>query len=261
MRIYCNKKSDLIAERDAYDAETQKYQDIVDEASRSYRQKLNEASDNLRAIIANEIGQTSLPLIIGVNRAWREGWEVSIQVDKYNGEHALNWDWSVQLDGEGNIKKDSGSWSGLNAVTAEQIDDLKESVRVLTILNDIDWEPIISAEIPDADVDDSDARIILRDRRANRKDYNRLILDAELEEAAEEDKWIKLEGRPETSYYRGATRSLYWCKILKLTDNFVTCRIQWDSGSGKPDESRSSTEERIKKDNLYKHIVQPIETY
>lgn len=75
------------------------------------------------------------------------GIKISYDLHK-TADQSLAWDYSVGLDRNGNIKKESGSWSGLNAVTKEQLDDLEKSIEILKKLNDIDWEPILKTNIP-----------------------------------------------------------------------------------------------------------------
>lgn len=75
------------------------------------------------------------------------GIKISYELHK-TADQSLAWDYYVSLDRNGNIKKESGSWSGLNAVTKEQLDDLEKSIEILKKLNDIDWEPILKTNIP-----------------------------------------------------------------------------------------------------------------
>lgn len=76
------------------------------------------------------------------------GIKISYDLHK-TADQSLAWNYSVRLDRDGNIKKESGSWSGLNAVTKEQLDDLEKSIEILKKLNDIDWEPILKTNVPD----------------------------------------------------------------------------------------------------------------
>lgn len=108
----------------------------------------------LKGIIESKIGPTPLDLEIDVDLTFEtvpSSYEVYVYANwnrSHDADVALCWEWRVKLDANGNIRKDSGSWSGLNAITIDQINDLKESVRVLTILNTIDWQEIFEDNTP-----------------------------------------------------------------------------------------------------------------
>lgn len=76
------------------------------------------------------------------------GIKISYDLQHKTADQSLAWDYSVGLDRNGNIKKESGSWSGLNAVTQEQLDDLEKSIEILKKLNIIDWESILKTDLP-----------------------------------------------------------------------------------------------------------------
>ena len=110
----------------------------------------------------------------------RNSIEVSINNgDNPFGPHALSWSWSVKLDREGNVVKDSSSWSGLSAVTAENIQDLRNTVDILEILNNIDWKTLLSTKVPNYK-----DYITMMDPRYEKPDRD---YDAELREADIED--------------------------------------------------------------------------
>ena len=48
------------------------------------------------------------------------------------------------MGSDGTIQKDSGSWSGLKATTAEQLSDLEETLRILKVINGLDWSNILA---------------------------------------------------------------------------------------------------------------------
>lgn len=267
MKIYSSRKDDLIAERDAYDAETAKYEEVKDDQDYQYRLARKSFEDGLTTKALSIIGRTSLDLDVDVRRGWHSGYEVSIRAherSKSDDTTALAWNWSVKLNDEGNTVKESGSWSGLQATTPEQLNDLKESVRILEILNNADWTDILNSVTPSSKdyVDPENVEKII-ERRQNRLDYEKLIADEELNEAIESGDWIKLNGRPETSYYRGAKGGNWWAKILKVSDSFVTCIIVNDFPDSErvQDSLKWKSAERIKKSNFAQHVAHPVETY
>lgn len=263
MKIYASRRDDLIAERDAYDAETAQYENRIHEGEKRWRRDTNAIADSIKQEVIEAIGDTSLQLNVNVRMGWRSGYEVNVEANEHNkfdDNVALAWHWNASIEDDGTLKKDSGSWSGLKAVTSEQLADLEESVRVMKILNGMDWEHILKRAIPDSSqyVSQED-RQIARERSANRRDFDREIFEEDLKEAIAAGAWIKMEGRPETSYYRGTPRGEFWCKINGMTDKQVKCiitrKIEYYNAN-----PNYYAEERIAKQNLYKYIVKPVET-
>lgn len=266
MKITCSKRDDLMRARYDYDTLTNQYKKKVDEGENKARFATDEVAAHIEDEIRSQIGSTSLAIDIDVRTDWdfingeeHTGWKVTIQAhehDKHTNDNAaLAWNWSAKLGPEGDVKKESGSWSGLQAITPEQIDDLEESVRILRELNNMDWSVILNKAIPRySDYIDKEAQSRLHDLKQNRPDFDRQILEADIEDAIESGAWIKLKGRPETDYYRGARVGDYWCKIDSMTPRFVKCHIAYG------EDLTHETDERIGKDKLFSYIVKPIQT-
>ena len=66
----------------------------------------------------------------------------------HDKDKALSWTWRVRMTRDGQIEKESNSWSGLNAITEKQLHSLKQSVAALEILNGLNWEEILNKEAP-----------------------------------------------------------------------------------------------------------------
>lgn len=270
MKITCSRRDDLMRARYDYDEMTRKYESKVGEGEKAARFAKDEVAAHIENAVRSALGPSDMDLRINVDTDWnyvsgRENytWRVSIEAHendkRSNDATALAWNWSAKLDIDGNVMKESGSWSGLQAVTPEQIDDLQESVRILRQLNDMDWASILNQAIPSYnDYIDKEASSKLRDLKSNRPDFDRQILEADVEDAIESGAWIKLQGRPGTDYYREASRGDYWCKIDSMTPKFVKCHITREYEDGISD--RLASDERIGKDKLFSHIVKPVET-
>lgn len=265
MKITCSKRDDLMRARYDYDTLTDQYQKKVDEGERKTRYARDEVAAYIEDEVRNQIGSTSLNLIIDVRTDWDYNhghdfttWRVNVEVPHGNGT-ALGWHWAAKLDGEGNVVKESGSWSGLQAITIEQMDELEEAVHVLKVLNNMDWRSILDKAVPSYDdYLDKEAQAQLHDRKKNRPDFDAQILEADIEDAIAAGEWIKLDGRPETDYYRGANRGTFWCKIDSMTDKFVKCHIAREY----EDSIRNdlATDERLAKAKLFKYIAKPFES-
>lgn len=263
MKIYASRRDDLIAERDAYDAETAKYQSRVDEGKRRWRQDTRAIEQSVKTEVERAIGETSLEIEVFARAGWETGYEVTVRANesrKFDEGAALAWNWEAKIDREGNIVKDSGSWSGLKVVTPEQIADLEESVRVMKILNGLDWEHILKRANPNySDYVSQEDQAAVRDRNKNRRDYDREIFEEDLKEAIQSGAWIKMKGRPDTEYYHGSRGGDFWCKISGMSDKQVRCIITNNLETYQKN-SNYYSEERISKAKLYPYIVKPIET-
>ena len=265
MKITCSRRDDLMRARYDYDTLTEQYQKKVDEGEKQTRRARDEVAAYIEDEVRSQIGSTLLNLVIDVRADWDYAmghefttWRVNIEVPHGNNA-ALGWNWAAKLDGEGNVIKESGSWSGLQAVTPEQIDELEESVRVLKFLNNMDWRSILDKAIPSYDdYLDKEAQAQLYDRKKNRPDFDKQILEADIEDAIAAGEWIKMNGRPETDYYRGQSRGDFWCKIDSMTDKFAKCHIAREYNDGV--DADHATDERIAKTKLYSFFKKPLET-
>lgn len=150
-KINEDKRSDIIAARDAWEAEYDKQQAVYDDQKRNYNKVLYDVGKELKERIKQAIGSTTLNLHIDVRPYGgidTDSYEVRIDNNDFNKSFnnvALSWSWEVYLSSDGTVKKDSGSWSGLKATTVEQLDDLEETLRVLKVLNKLDWSSILSS--------------------------------------------------------------------------------------------------------------------
>ena len=195
MKITANRVSELKERRSQLRNDINRMSAEHDTQLNNYRDARKSAAKQLEKKVADLIGPTSLALAISANREYvnfsDDGdsitWFVKVSAhsnDMFAEGTSLTWHWSAQLDYEGKVLKDSGSYSGLKAVTAEQIDDLKESVRIIEILNNLDWTAILNTPAPERkDYVDEDLQIKLRDLKRENLDSNFELLDEVVKEA------------------------------------------------------------------------------
>lgn len=268
MKITATRKEDLIRQRDEYDAESKRLKDAEEAQEKKWHQDQRIAGDGIKEDVLRAIGADRSPLEIYIQvdpygHYMNGGWSVRVRVNegrKFDEGTALSWDWEASLNEDGSVHKESGSWSGLKAVTSEQIADLEESVRIMKILNNIDWGVVLSRSNPKyEDYIDEENSNALRDRKNNRPDFESQLFTADLEDAIESGAWVKMKGRPETDSYRGSSYGDYWVKIDKLTPKFAYVHIAYDASLAR-DVNYKGSDERISIEKLKRHIVQPIET-
>lgn len=221
MKITASKRDDILRQREEYDAETKRLENIEEEGKSKWEAALYEQKQALEKRVSDLIGSTSINLIIDVN-PWgyygSDSWSISIRANEggnFKDNVALVWNWEVKLDKDGNVVKDSGSWSGLKATTTEQIDDLVESVRILKILNTTDWSEILrSPKAQWGDYVDKGITNSILDRKNARPKFEDDLQAAQLEDLIGGNTAIKLK---QDQYYRGQV----WILPTGLTDKFI----------------------------------------
>lgn len=219
MKITATRYDDIKKQRDDYDAETDRMHGLMDEAVDRWRTDAKKAKNNLEQKISDLIGSTTLSLSIRADTYSDDRWTIDIQANEHRQSDdnvALSWEWRVSLDDDGNIIKDSGSWSGLKVTTPEQVADLEESVRIIKILNNIDWAEILNSPIPSYKKDYANPDLLKehRDRVANRPKFEDDMLAAKLEDLIGTNTAIQLIG---DEYYRGRVGIL----LTGMTDKFL----------------------------------------
>ncbi len=237
------RRDDMLRRKQAYeDAKNQQDTEVS-----QYRQANRDIMQNLNDLIRSKIGETSLNLSIDTDRSWRSGVEVRINNGSNpHDEQALNWDWRATMTDEGDIKKESGSWSGLSATTPEQIANLKESVRVIEILNNLDWNELLTVEFPNFDD-------YVKTEVPERENFEKQLLEADVEDAAEQGLLIKGHG-----YKWYAPRATVFYNVLNMTDK--SFRVQEVYEDDLSDESRWGSPYTIRKDKFFEVIDKPIKT-
>ncbi len=264
MKITATRYEDLQKAKSEYDAETKKMTDVIDEQERTFRRAQNEAKQNIERQIADLIGPSSLKLEITADPWGRYGsdsWAISVRANEHNkfdDNVALAWNWDVYTNEKGEVLKDSGSWSGLKVTTPEQIADLEESVRVMKLLNNMDWNTIINSPRPEYnEFVDHDLSTQIRDRKNQRPAFEKDMLDARLEDLIGKNVLIQLKG---DEYYRGNVGIL----LTGMSDKFLKGYIvPWSMAkdSTTVDEIKKYAYEprRTSKDKILKQDGMPIE--
>ena len=218
MKILAARYDELKKARDEYDALTNELAQQRESQEDDYSEAMYEKGKEIEKKVADAIGTTTLDLEINVGPKYGTGWEIRVTAndrDHFAPNIALSWHWDVSLDKEGNLVKDSGSWSGLQIVTDEQIADLEESVRIIKILNSIDWIEMLKSPIPKyGDYVSDELSTQLRDRRRNRPDFESDLQAEELASYVGTNTAIQLIS---DEYYRGPVGIL----ITGMTDKFL----------------------------------------
>lgn len=150
MKITCNRRDDILKRKQEYESDRAKRQAKYDEEYKAWRDEDYSRGQSLKKAVIRAIGSTTLDLTIDVSMSFGNGYRVRVsdEDNKFDDDKALSWTWEVSLDKNGDLKKESSSWSGMNAVSAANLSNLKEIVRVLEILNNIDFKTMLHRVTP-----------------------------------------------------------------------------------------------------------------
>ena len=185
MKITSSKLDDIRKAKEEWDVETERRDSIRKEE----RQRYKKASDEVIAPVEYKISSAlrkfdSLDFEIRgeIASGYRgsRGLEFRINCNEsrvHDENSALSWNWSVSVNSEGDIVKDSGSWSGLNATTEENMKSLRQSVEALEYLNSLNWSELIDVATPEYGDYFTD-----QEYRGNRPNFEQQMKEAEVEE-------------------------------------------------------------------------------
>lgn len=242
MKIYMARRDEVLRRKQAYQDQQQQHELEYTYYSMDKQEKL----DAVAAIVKSEIGDTTLDISVKADSVVYGFIRVTVDngSSPSQGNQALTWSWSVTFDSDGEIKKDSGSWSGLQAVTNEQLENLKESVRVLEILNSLDWKTILDVELPRY----NDYVVT---RYPNYEDFDKQLKIADIEDAIDEGKLLKGVGY---RYYR----STVYYNVVSETDK--SYKVQEIHEGNVSDPNTWPDPYTVRKNVFYQLIASPVET-
>lgn len=227
MKITASKRDDILKQREEYDAKRAAIKQKEDEADEAFRRADIAAAKAVEKAVSDMIGNTTLQIDVRADASWRSftsdepsSWKITVSAndrDHFDKARALSWHWEVDVDKQGNLVKDSGSWSGLRAVTAEQLADLEESVRILKLLNNADWSEILyMPRVKWSDYFDKDTSTEKYKLDKERPDFESQLMNAQLEEILNGNTAVGLK---QDSYFRGSN---IWILPTKISDKFIT---------------------------------------
>lgn len=258
MKITCARNREQIArEQAAYDERRAAKKAKKDAQYKSWQKDYLEIANSVKEQIEDALSAfTSLNLEVNVDLSWDSSLKVSIGSNQHNvhDEHkALSWDWTAYVDRKtGELKKESGSWSGLNAVTTEQIESLKQSAACLEVINSLDWESMLNVDLPK--YEDYVTNDVYEKDPDDGRNFKQELLEADVEDAMHAGLWIKGHGY---RFYRPSADVYY--KVLKETPTQyeVTEQYAWDLENGKQPHDSSY---KIRKDTFFQVIDNPVKT-
>lgn len=257
MKITANKRDEALRRKAEYDARMDAYTKDRDERSRKHREADYAITGPIKESIEKDLEQFDL-LNFQVDASKGYNWakrdeiapeyyvEVRIRCnDWHRGDNdALGWSFEVKIDKDGNVVKETGSWSGLQATTPEQINSLKQTVAAIELLNSYDWKEIILKDFPDYEQFYEGAI-----EQPEHQNMNQAITEGTLEDLIGEPAIVKIYGWGEDFRSR-----YYWAYMvgqtekqwrMRLIDNYVISALQQDEFED--DQERNTYRESVKR--------------
>lgn len=225
MRIRASRVDDIRKAKEEYETGRARRQEQYDQQERAYQDDERWSAALVEDAIRSQLGTVGLEaFFIQVKPSWNRGWEVRVGQENHHSVRtidALSWDMSISLESDGSVKRATNSWSGMNAVTPDQLNELQEIVRVLGELNSMDWAAILNMSKSNY----SDFVTMEDPRYEKHPDFDAEMLDAQLDELVGTNRAVHGTAVESTGYRVGVD---VWYQILSQTPAMYTCRCASD---------------------------------
>lgn len=229
--VTAGRREDIIKQRDEWEADFNTKQAQHESEVQSWRTAMYNSVKSAQDYLEKELGKFSaLNFDIAVDPTGkyvegRRDWVAQVRImcnerDHFAPENALSWNFDVYLDESGTPVKETGSWSGLKATTAQQLESLKQTLDALTFLNNVDWPTVLNLKVPGYE----EYVHTLDPRRDNRPNFEQQLMEVDLEDLVGADKVVKVENW-EGSGYRG---KYAWVQLVRETPAGYTIRVRGD---------------------------------
>lgn len=147
-KIIKSTREDIIRERDAYDSDYKAKRTKRDAEYRSYKEAKYKVVRPVEGHVVAELNAFNLlQFDVQVVEHFSDYIEVRISCnenDTFDDNSALSWCYRAKVTKDGEVEKESNSWSGLKATTAAQIDSLIQTAEALKVINNIDWADLLN---------------------------------------------------------------------------------------------------------------------
>lgn len=247
MKILAKKRDDILRDKAAYEADKAKRHAEYNKQQEAYAEARYRVMSDIKSAIESELGNHVDEVRIDI-QVWNN---IEVKVDNGDnpfGPSALSWNWGVKLDRDGNVVKDSGSWSGLSAVTLEQIQDLRNTADILEVLNNIDWKTLLNTKVPDYK-----DYITMKDPSFEEpeRNYDAELKAADIEDIVGDENAAVFVGGAMSEYFRGNSYVSILRETPKRFNVYVFSEHDIDRWKSREDVGYDAV---IAKDKFYKYV-------
>lgn len=154
MKITASRRDDILRQRDEYNAEKARRDARYKEQSNRFRKATYDVIQPVKDEVQTYLKEYNLlEFDVFAEMDYLSG-KIRLTVNcnerhKFSDESALSWHFEARLNKDGEVLKETGSWSGLKACTEAQLASLEQSLEALKLLNQIDWAYVLNKILPD----------------------------------------------------------------------------------------------------------------
>lgn len=259
MKIIANRRDDIIKQRDEFNrqkaAKLEKYNAQIRDYDDALFAVTDKVEKDLRARLA-KFDQLQFDISVSLPRyVGDRGVSVDVRCNeskKFADDSALSWNYSVRIGGKGEVIAETGSWSGLQATTAEQLGSLEQTLGALRELNTIDWKKEIDIDRPKYDdyVNVDDPRYDVE------PNFDAMLMEADVDDIVGTKRGIYRDATGASRYYRGRVYSI----IVSQSDKTYTIfdiPEMYAEDADKFDTLATNTY-RISKKNFINSLIMPM---
>lgn len=263
MKIFASRRDEILRQKAEWEAERDAAYALRDQEDDEFAKAEYAIFDPIKENLEHMLQQyRSLTFDVSVGRDFGSILAARISCNennKFSDDSALSWSYKATLSEDGEVIKETSSWSGLKAVTESQMQSLTETLEALKYLNSIDWKVLLDKTLPNyKDYYKTDTS-----KYRNAPDFDRMLLEADIEEAIGKSVLLKgASGLDNRGYPRGES---YYMVLKETSTQYEVVKIPGYEISDDKDALKSVVEHykpysyRLRKDNLIQLLSKPIE--
>lgn len=250
-------RDDILRRKAAYEQERSERQARYDSQRNQYNAANKGVTDALRDIVYAQLPDKELDVSVfpGGGKFYRV--KITNDSEYAQGGSALHWSYSAELDYEGNLRTESNSWSGLEATTIYNIQDLKRTVATLETLIGMDWQTLLEDAVAPEYSD-----YVTESNPSNEAgpDFDQELLEADIEDIIGKPvlaKGVDNKNRPVYYGFLKANPKTY--TVFTLTASYVN-HVNQTGGLPMDDYNKASKyTEQLRKQDITRRINNPLE--
>lgn len=263
MKIFASRRDEILKEQAEWKAERDAAYALRDQEAGNFRKAeyaiTNPIKENIEHMLQS---YTSLTFDVSVDRDFGSTLTVGVSCNennKFSDDSALSWSYRAMLSEDGQVIKETNSWSGLKAVTESQMQSLTETLEALKYLNSIDWKVLLDKTLPSyKDYYKTDVS-----KYRNAPNFDRMLIEADIEDAIGEP--VLLKGADGLNSHGYRVGQVYYMILKETPSQYEIVKIP---GYNIPDnredlkfvvERYKTNSYRLRKDTLIKLLNKPIE--
>lgn len=265
MKILASRRDEILRQKTEWEAERDAAYALRDQEDAEFNKAEYAITDPIKEDIEHML-QSYRSLTFDVSVQTDFGSILTVRVscnenNKFSDDTALSWSYKAALSSDGEVIKETNSWSGLKAVTESQMQSLTETLEALKYLNSIDWKVLLNKTLPN--YKDYHKTDVSKYAGRNAPNFDQMLIEADIEDAI--GKPTLLKGGASVNSHGYPIGESYYMILKETPSQYEVVRIPGYIISDNKDELESVVEHykeysyRLRKDNLIRLLNKPIE--